>query len=198
MLLCFATNNKHKLGEISGLIKSDFKILSLQDIGCLEEVPETLPTIQENSFAKADYVFRNYHVDCFADDTGLEVNALGGEPGVLSARYAGENKNSDDNIDMLLRNLLNKYDRSARFRTVITLIIGGSSFQFEGIIKGNITDNRRGFHGFGYDPVFLPDNYGLTFAEMSADQKNLISHRAIATRKLVEFLNSLNINRSKQ
>jgi XTP/dITP diphosphohydrolase len=195
VLLCFATNNKHKLGEVSRLIKSDFKILSLEDIGCLEEVPETLPTIRENSLAKADYVFRNYHIDCFADDTGLEVNALGGEPGVLSARYAGDNKNSEDNIDLLLRNLLKKDDRSALFRTVITLIIGGNSYQFEGIIKGIITDKRRGNQGFGYDPVFLPHNYDLTFAEMSIDQKNLISHRSVAIRKLVEFLNSLDINK---
>jgi XTP/dITP diphosphohydrolase len=198
VILCFATNNKHKLGEVSRLIKSDFQILSLEDIGCQEEIPENLPTIAANSQAKADYVFRNYHTNCFADDTGLEVDALGGKPGVLSARYAGENKNSEDNIDLLLGNLLNLADRSARFRTVITLIIDGRSHQFEGIINGKITDNRRGENGFGYDPVFLPDNFDLTFAEMSVDQKNLISHRAIAVRKLVAFLNAMAINHAGQ
>jgi XTP/dITP diphosphohydrolase len=190
VILCFATNNKYKLGEVARLIKNDFKIVSLEDIGCLEEIPETWPTIWENSHAKADYVFRNYHTNCFADDTGLEVDALGGEPGVLSARYAGDQKNSDDNIDLLLLKLSNKDSRTARFRTVFTLIIEGNNYVFEGIVNGKITDKRRGENGFGYDPVFLPDNFDLTFAEMTVDQKNRISHRAIATLKLVEFLNS--------
>ena len=195
MFLCFVTNNKNKLNEISGLISREITLLSLKDIGCTMEIPEIHATIEDNSFAKADYIFRNYHIDCFADDTGLEVDALEGEPGVHSARYAGPGRNSEDNISLLLKKLENKNDRSASFKTVITLFMDGTARQFSGIIKGVIIRNRRGSHGFGYDSVFMPDGYQFTFAEMSMAQKNLISHRAIAIRRLVEYLNSIVKNR---
>ncbi len=189
MLLCFATNNEHKLREVSQMVRTDFRIVSLQEIGCTEEIPEESDSIPGNSMAKAEYVFRNYGINCFADDTGLEVDALNGEPGVHSARYAGEGKISDDNVNLLLDNLGNSLNRSARFRTVITLIIDGNIRQFEGIINGSITDTKRGVNGFGYDPVFVPEGYHLTFAEMSPEEKNRISHRAIATEKLLRYLN---------
>lgn len=189
MILCFATNNSHKLSEVSQLIRKEFQIVSLQEIGCTEEIPEDHDTIAENSKAKAEYVHINYGVNCFADDTGLEVEALSGEPGVYSARFAGPDKNDDDNISLLLKKLNGKMNRAARFRTVITLIIDGSIRQFEGIIKGNIIEQKAGSYGFGYDPVFMPEGYSLTFGQMSSVEKNRISHRAIATRKLVDYLN---------
>lgn len=189
MILCFATNNVHKLSEVSQLIRKDFQLVSLRDIGCTEDIPEDHDTIHENSKAKAGFVYRKYGVSCFADDTGLEVAALGGEPGVYSARYAGPGKSDDDNISLLLRNLEGKPDRSARFRTVFTLIIEGRITQFEGIVNGHITEEKAGTNGFGYDPVFMPEGYHQTFGQMSAEEKNRISHRAIATRKLTNFLN---------
>ncbi len=190
MKLCFATNNRHKLEEVSKIISSDFVILSLSDIGSHEEIPEIHNTIRENSFAKADYIYRKYHLNVFADDTGLEVDALNGEPGVHSARYAGPDKDSRDNISFLLKNLGNESRRTARFRTVITLILEGKSFQFEGLLYGKITEKNMGLNGFGYDPVFLPEGFDKTLAEMSAEEKNRISHRAIAINKLAEFLRS--------
>ncbi len=190
MDLCFATNNRNKLEEVSRLIGSEFRIISLKEIGCSEEIPEIFPTISENSYAKAYYIFRKFHRDVFADDTGLEVEVLGGEPGVHSARYAGPGKDSNDNIRLLLNKLGDNSNRSARFKTVITLILNGKSYQFEGIINGNITKKKKGENGFGYDPVFLPEGYEVTFAEMTSEEKNRISHRAIAINKLALFLNS--------
>jgi len=188
--LCFATNNRNKLEEVSRLIGSEFRIISLKEIGCSEEIPEIFPTISENSYAKAYYIFRKFHRDVFADDTGLEVEVLGGEPGVHSARYTGPGKDSNDNIRLLLNKLGDNSNRSARFKTVITLILNGKSYQFEGIINGNITKKKKGENGFGYDPVFLPEGYEVTFAEMTSEEKNRISHRAIAINKLALFLNS--------
>jgi XTP/dITP diphosphohydrolase len=188
MDLCFATNNKGKLEEIKYLIGEKYHILSLSDIGCFEELPETQPTIEGNSKQKAQYIWDNYKVNCFADDTGLEVFALNGAPGVISARYAGENCNPEDNMNLLLKNMENIQDRSARFKTCITLIINGSVSQFEGIIKGEITRERTGSKGFGYDPIFRPSGFDKTLAELSMEEKNKISHRALAGRSLMNFL----------
>lgn len=188
MDLCFASNNDHKLSEIRPLLEPDFAVLSLAQIGCHEELPETQATIEGNSRQKAEYVFDRYHLPCFADDTGLEVEALGNAPGVYSARYAGEHKNSDDNINLLLKNLEGKPNRKARFRTVITLAgLGGLHF-FEGVVEGTIITVRKGTDGFGYDPVFQPEGFTRTFAEMSIAEKNEMSHRARATQKLIAFL----------
>ena len=188
MELCFATNNPFKIAEISKLLGKSFKLLSLDDIGCFEEIPETKGTIEGNSLDKAKYVFMKYHTPCFADDTGLEVNALNREPGVHSARYAGSQKNSEDNITLLLKKLKAIQDRSARFRTVITLFLDKDYKQFEGIVYGKIIDQKRGKKGFGYDPVFIPDGFDKTFAQLSLQEKNSISHRGIAFRKLVHYL----------
>ncbi|MEI9917891.1 MAG: RdgB/HAM1 family non-canonical purine NTP pyrophosphatase [Bacteroidota bacterium] len=185
-----ATNNRHKLEEIQAILNEGIVLKTLRDIGCYEELAEDQDTIEGNSFQKADYVFRNYHVDCFADDTGLEVEALNGAPGVISAMYAGPQRSADDNISLLLKNLEGKSNRRARFRTIITLILKGEVHTFEGIVNGSILTTRRGSDGFGYDPVFLPDNSSKTLAEMSMDEKNQISHRANAVRKLTTFLNS--------
>ena len=186
--LCFATNNAHKVEEIQAILGKSFELLSLNDIHCKEELPETGNTLEANSLQKAKYLYDNYHTDCFADDTGLEVHALGGEPGVYSARYAGEQRSHTDNINLLLKNLVNKLDRSARFRTVITLIQGGNITQFEGIINGKIIEELRGTEGFGYDPIFIPEGFNRTFAEMTLIEKGEISHRGRAFQKLVEFL----------
>jgi XTP/dITP diphosphohydrolase len=189
MQVCFATNNKHKLEEVKRMLSNKFKIVSLEEIGCLDELSETLDTLEGNSLQKADFVFNTYHIPCFADDTGLEVEALHGAPGVYSARYAGEQKNSNDNIDLLLKNLNSEKNRRARFRTVITLKgFGGQNYFFDGIVKGTITVERKGNSGFGYDPVFIPEGFTTTFAEMSMDEKNKLSHRARAVEKLVKFL----------
>lgn len=188
MQLCFATNNANKLKEISAMLGADFKLISLHDISVSEEIPETADTIEGNALQKAVYVLQHYHVSCFADDTGLEVNALAGAPGVYSARYAGDHKNPEANIQLLLKNLSGKTDRSARFKTIICLAEEGSNHLFEGIIKGKIITETRGEGGFGYDPVFVPDGYEQTFAEMPAELKNQISHRAIAFQKLISFL----------
>lgn len=190
MKICFATNNPHKLQEVSTLLGDAFRILSLKDIGCEEELPETHETLEENAFEKAEYVHQHYGIACFADDTGLEVNVLNGAPGVYSARFAGPQKDSLDNIKLLLEKLKGSADRSARFRTVITLIFGSDVHYFEGIIHGKIADQLRGSSGFGYDPVFIPEGYDISFAEMNLEQKNRISHRGIAIRKLVDFLKS--------
>lgn len=192
MNLCFATDNQHKLSEIQALLGKSFIIRSLEEIGCREEIPEIHPTIRENSLAKAEYVYSRYRVNCFADDTGLEVDALGGEPGVHSARYAGPGKNSNDNITLLLKNLQGHSDRKARFLTIITLILDGKVEYFEGMAEGTIIKEKRGVNGFGYDPIFIPLGYSRTFAEMLPEEKNRISHRALASGKLVEYLRALN------
>ena len=186
--LCFATNNVHKIEEIRALLGSFFLLKTLQDIGCNEELAETQNTIEGNSLQKARYVFDRYQVPCFADDTGLEVEALGGEPGVYSARYAGEQKNSEDNIRLLLKKLEGVPNRKARFRTVITLAEADGISTFEGIVKGTIRLEKSGTYGFGYDPVFQPEGFNKTFGEMNLTEKSMISHRAIAVKKLVDFL----------
>lgn len=186
--LCFATNNAHKLEEIQAILGDSFELLSLKDINCAEELPETGDTLEANSLQKAQYLYDHYQVNCFADDSGLEVHALGGEPGVDSAHYAGPQRSHADNVNLLLKNLSDKNDRSAQFRTVITLIQNGKVSQFEGIIKGQIITNLRGSAGFGYDPIFVPEGYTATFAEMSLTEKGKISHRAKAFGKLVAFL----------
>lgn len=188
--LCFATNNAHKLEEIQVILGNSFELLSLKDINCTEELPETGDTLEANSLQKAQYLFDHYQIDCFADDSGLEVHALGDEPGVDSAHYAGPQRSHADNVNLLLKNLAGKTDRSAQFRTVITLIQNGKISQFEGIIKGHIISELRGSAGFGYDPIFVPEEYTTTFAEMSLTEKGKISHRAKAFGKLVAFLDS--------
>ena len=189
--ICFATNNAHKLEEIRAILGSKFKILSLEEIGCNEELAEEHDTLEDNSLQKAEYVFQKYKVACFADDTGLEVDELAGAPGVYSARYAGVQRNPEDNMKLLLKNLEDKSNRNAQFRTVITLIQPSGLNQFEGTVEGTILAERKGKGGFGYDPVFLPKGFSKTLAEMSMEEKNQISHRARATQKLVEFLNRI-------
>ncbi|GAB3527775.1 non-canonical purine NTP diphosphatase [Pontibacter brevis] len=189
--LCFATNNKHKLAEVSQMLEGKYKLLSLQDIGCHEELPEEQDTLEGNSRQKAEYVWQNYKVSCFADDTGLEVEALNGAPGVYSARYAGLQRSDSDNIQLLLQNLEPHGNRKARFRTSVTLILDGQEHQFEGTVEGTISKEWKGDKGFGYDPVFVPDGYDRTFAEMSAAEKNAISHRGRAVQQLVAFLKAL-------
>jgi len=188
--LVFATNNNHKLNEISKIMPDSYKVLGMKDIGCNADIDETATTLEGNADLKAKFIYDNYAVDCFADDTGLEVEALNGGPGVYSARYAGEDGNAEKNIDKLLHELHNKGNRKARFRTVITLIIDGVLKHFEGIVEGKIIHEKRGNDGFGYDPVFLPDGYEDTFAEMPLDLKNTISHRGRATQKLIAYLGS--------
>ncbi len=191
MKIVFATNNRNKIKEVQALMPEAIRLLSLEDIGCYEDIPETRPTIKENAIQKAEYVKNKYGYDCFADDTGLEVAALNGAPGVFSARYAGEEKSSDANIDKLLKELEGKDDRSARFKTVIALHLNGRLHTFTGICTGNIIFERKGLQGFGYDPVFQPQGNSLTFAEMSLEEKSNISHRARATRQLIDFLGDL-------
>lgn len=196
MKIVFATNNQHKLQEIREILGDQFEILSLADIGCHEDIPETGNTLEANAHQKAEYVFDHYHIDCFADDTGLEVDALGGAPGVHSARYAeGTDHNSEANMAKLLRELGDNDNRKARFRTVISLIQmeGGNpvcsrEYQFEGVVEGRIDREKHGSEGFGYDPVFIPEGYDKSFAELGEEIKNQISHRARAVKKLVEWL----------
>jgi len=188
--LCFATNNAHKLSEVKSLLDGKFQIVSLQEIGCTEELAETTGTILGNSNQKAEYVYTKYKVDCFADDSGLEVTALNNEPGVDSAIYAGPQRSHNDNINLLLKNLEGIENRTARFITVITLIIKGNHFQFEGILDGRILNEKHGSGGFGYDPVFVPKGFDKTLAQMTMEEKNRISHRAKAIAKLVAFLKS--------
>ena len=190
MELVFATNNKHKLEELQAIVGEHFKLLSLQDIGCNEEIPEEQDTLEGNASQKSFFVYKNYGYNCFADDTGLEIEALNGEPGVFSARYAGEAKNPEANIDKVLDKLAKIKNRKARFRTVISLVINGTETQFEGIVDGEILNERQGNSGFGYDPVFLPDGFSQSFAEMSLQEKNRISHRGRAVAKLAAFLKS--------
>lgn len=188
MKICFATNNTNKIKEVQEILGRDFHLLSLEEIGCREELPETKDTIPENSAQKAQYVWENFGVACFADDSGLEIETLDNAPGVFSARYAGLPKNDEKNIELLLRNLEEKTNRKAQFRTCITFVAEDGLWQFEGTIECKIIEEKRGKQGFGYDPIFVPEGYEQTFAEMTAEQKNQISHRAIAIRKLVEFL----------
>lgn len=214
MEIVFATANKNKIKEIQALIPSTIKVLGLTDINCTEEIPETQATIEGNASQKAFYVYNKYHVNCFADDTGLEVEALEGRPGVLSARYAGESKNADDNMNKILKEMQGVTNRKARFKTVISLVIDGKEVQFEGIINGTMLTKKQGSEGFGYDPIFAPDlkqnqsaignglkersgeagsdvKRKISFAEMDLSEKNKISHRALAVNKLVEYLNRL-------
>ena len=187
MKLVFATNNLNKLSEVQALVPKGIKILSLKDIDCNEELPETNPTIEENALQKARFVFDNYGYSCFADDTGLEIEALNGEPGVYSARYAGEGCTADDNINLVLHKLDEQENRSAVFRTIIALIIDGKESSFEGVCRGDIIFKRSGAEGFGYDPIFKPTGNEKTFAEMSKDEKGLISHRAKAVAKFLKY-----------
>ncbi|TCO96295.1 XTP/dITP diphosphohydrolase [Bacteroides heparinolyticus] len=184
----FATNNTHKLEEVSAILGKKIELLSMKDIDYNVDIPETADTLEGNALIKARYIFENYHLDCFADDTGLEVEALNGAPGVYSARYAGDAHDSEANMKKLLKEMENVENRRARFRTVFALIINGKEHLFEGIVKGEIIKNRKGTSGFGYDPVFVPEGYSQTFAEMGNELKNKISHRAMATQKLCHFL----------
>jgi XTP/dITP diphosphohydrolase len=191
MKIVFASNNKNKILEIQSMLPESIQIVSLESIGCLEEIPETSETIEGNAILKANYVTQNYRLDCFADDTGLEVEALNGEPGVYSARYAGEQRNADDNMNKLLDKLANKTNRTAQFKTVIALNLKGEQYLFEGIASGEIIKEKIGFGGFGYDPIFKPVNYDETFAQLSLEIKNEISHRGKATKALLDFLQNI-------
>nr|WP_314867798.1 non-canonical purine NTP diphosphatase [uncultured Prevotella sp.] len=191
MKIVFATNNKHKLEEIKDILGKDFEIVSLAEIGCHEDIPETGLTLEENARQKSTYIVEHYNHDCFADDTGLEVDALNGEPGVHSARYAeGTDHDSEANMRKLLSKMANVKDRTARFRTVISLIINGVEHQFEGRVEGHIATEKHGKEGFGYDPIFIPEGYDKSFAELGEEVKNQISHRARAVKKLAEYLSS--------
>lgn len=187
-VLVFATNNAHKAREIESILGPGFQIKTLRDIGCLEDIEETEPTLEGNALLKARYVKERYGYDCFSEDTGLEVTSLEGAPGVHTARYAGPGRDPDDNIQLLLKNLENKSDRSARFRTIIALLYDQREVLLEGICQGSIATEKRGTGGFGYDPVFVPDGYDHTFAELGDEVKNEISHRARATAKLLEAI----------
>ena len=188
MQLVFASNNKNKIKEIQLLVPQSIKVLSLEDIGCFEEIPETADTIEGNAIQKANYVTEKYGYNCFADDTGLEVEALNGEPGVYSARYAGEQKDATDNMDKLLNNLKGISNRNAQFKTVIALNLNGNQSLFTGIIKGKIIEEKIGSNGFGYDPIFVAGGYSQTFAELTRGEKSVISHRGLAVKQLVDFL----------
>lgn len=186
--LVFVTNNAHKIEEVTRALGGKIFLKGLKELGCNEDIPETSDTLEGNALQKARFVYERYGVDCFADDTGLEVEALDGRPGVYSARYAGEGKNFDDNMNKVLEELQNENKRRACFRTVIALIRGGQEYLFEGRVDGVILKEKRGSMGFGYDPLFMPDGFDLSFAEMDLDSKNRISHRGRAVQKLVEFL----------
>lgn len=198
MDLVFATNNLHKISEIKNLLKQHlhndnnlYKILSLKDINCFEDIPETSKTLEGNASEKSMFVYKNFHINCFADDTGLEIEALDGKPGVYSARYSGEERSFEKNMNKVLSKLEGKINRKARFRTVISLIIDGEEKLFEGIVNGIILEQKRGKEGFGYDPIFQAEGYNISFAEMTLEEKNKISHRAIATRKLIDYLKDI-------
>jgi XTP/dITP diphosphohydrolase len=188
MHLLFATQNKHKALEIQKMMPSGVVVKTLQDLNCDDDIPETGDTLEENALIKARYVYQKFGADCFADDTGLEVEALNGKPGVLSARYAGEAKNADDNMNLLLHELQTLTNRNARFRTVIALIIGGKELLFEGIVNGVILEEKTGTEGFGYDPIFKPNESSDSFAEMNLEDKNKISHRGRAMTQLVHYI----------
>ena len=188
--LVFATNNLHKLEEVQSKVGDSFKIISLSEIGCNEDIAETGLTLEENASIKSQYIFQNYKTDCFADDTGLEIEALNNEPGVFSARYSGS-RDFEKNMDLVLEKLSGLENRNARFRTVVSLILDGKEHLFEGIVNGKIRNERSGSEGFGYDPIFEPVGYNITFAEMELSEKNKISHRGLAVAKLIEFLESI-------
>ena len=193
MEIVFATNNLNKLKEVQSIVPEHIKILSLKDINCHEDIPETQPTIEGNAEQKANYLKTHYGYDCFADDTGLEVNALNGAPGVYSARYAGPQRNADDNMNKLLSALADKDDRSAQFKTVIALHLNGKLYTFTGICEGEITQKKHGDEGFGYDPIFKANGYDQTFAQISLEEKNRIGHRGKAVQLLIEFLNNYEV-----
>ena len=188
MKLVFATNNKHKLQEVRDIVGDRVEVLSLADIGCYDDIPETADTLQGNALIKARHIYEKYGFDCFADDTGLEVEALDGAPGVYSARYAGEECDSEANMRKLLENLTGKTNRNAQFRTVIALIINGEEMLFNGIVKGTIATEKKGDSGFGYDPIFVPEGHSASFAQMSSEMKNSMSHRFRATQQLGNYL----------
>ncbi|MBL7892596.1 MAG: non-canonical purine NTP diphosphatase [Bacteroidia bacterium] len=191
--LVFASNNKNKLNEIALLLSPGITLKRISEIGCTDDLPETQPDIEGNALQKARYVSEKFNVNCFADDTGLEIDALAGRPGVYSARYAGEQKNADDNMNKVLLEMKGISNRKARFKTVIALVWNGQDFLFEGIVEGTIAENKNGSMGFGYDPIFIPNGYSKTFAQMDLDEKNKISHRAKAVIKLVSYLKGLPI-----
>ncbi|MCD8179539.1 MAG: non-canonical purine NTP diphosphatase [Tannerellaceae bacterium] len=191
MKIVFATNNKHKLEEVKSILSSELEIVSLSEINCFADIPETADTLEGNALQKAYYIKEHFNMDCFADDTGLEVEALNNAPGVYSARYAGEAHNAEANMQKLLKELEGTENRKARFRTVIALLLDRKEYIFEGIVNGKIIEEKRGNEGFGYDPVFVPDGYNQTFAELGMDIKNNISHRAQAVKKLADFLSDL-------
>ncbi|HKM93681.1 MAG TPA: non-canonical purine NTP diphosphatase [Prolixibacteraceae bacterium] len=193
MKLVFATNNQHKISEVRNILGEHFEILSLSEIGCNDEIPETAETLEENASQKSRYVFEKFGYNCFADDTGLEVEALDMKPGVYSARYAGEQKNSNDNMNKLLVQLDKIKNRKARFKTVISLIIDGHETLFEGIVNGNILTERHGEKGFGYDPIFQPDGYDTSFAQMNLNEKSKMSHRGLAVSKLIDYLKTIEL-----
>jgi XTP/dITP diphosphohydrolase len=186
--IVFATNNAHKLSEVKSILSPDFEIISLKELNCFDDIPETADTLDGNALLKAEYIHSKFNIDCFADDTGLEIRALGGEPGVFSARYAGENHDAMKNMEKVLRLLGDSSDRKAQFRTVIALIQNGETHFFEGKIEGSILLEPRGNEGFGYDPIFVPDGYDQSFAELGVEEKNKISHRALAVQKLIDYL----------
>ena len=193
MKLVFASNNKNKIQEIQALVPNTIQIVSLEDIGCTEDIPETADTIEGNAILKANYITYNYGYDCFADDTGLEVDALNGAPGVYSARYAGEQKDANDNMNKLLSELSDKPNRKANFKTVIALNLNGKQTLFTGIINGKIIEEKIGTNGFGYDPIFVADGYEKTFAELTMEEKSTISHRGIAVKELILVLQKQNL-----
>ena len=188
MKLVFATNNQHKLHEIKELLDDSIELMSLKDIGCDDDIPENQDTLKGNAAEKSFFIYNKYGVNCFADDTGLEIEALNGEPGVYSARYAGEGRNAENNMNLVLDKLSIIKNRKARFKTVISLVINGKETQFEGVVEGHILEEKRGKTGFGYDPIFQPQESNLSFAQMPLDEKNKISHRGRAVHKLVEYL----------
>ncbi|HEY9114993.1 MAG TPA: non-canonical purine NTP diphosphatase [Bacteroidales bacterium] len=186
--IIFATNNQHKLAEIRNILAGKFEVFGLKDIGFEGDIPETGTTLLENASIKSNFVYNKFKVDCFSDDTGLEIESLGGKPGVYSARYAGEEANAEKNIEKVLHEMNNLPNRSACFKTVICLILDGKEYFFEGRIDGKIITEKRGISGFGYDPIFVPEGFNETFAEMNLNLKNQISHRALATAKLISYL----------
>lgn len=190
MKLIFASHNKNKVREIAAILPKHIELVGLHDLNYNEEIDETGATLEENALIKAKHIYEKFNLNCFADDSGLEVEALNNEPGVYSARYAGNEKNDDANMNKLLANLSGQTNKKARFRTAISLIIDGKNFPFEGIISGQIINEKRGAEGFGYDPIFVPDGYTKTFAELSSEEKNQISHRAQAVKKLIDFLSN--------
>ena len=191
MKIIFASNNKNKVQEIQNQVPKSIQIVTLEEIGCTEDIAETGTTLEENAIIKANYISEKYGLPCFADDTGLEIDALDGEPGVYSARYAGEDKNADKNMDLVLQKLGSSTNRKAQFKTVIALNINNEQYLFTGVVEGDIRNEKTGTSGFGYDPIFEPENLGKTFAEMTIDEKNKLSHRGRAVEKLIKFLNNI-------